>query len=147
LAEGHTILIGTEHLGVEDACSGLRIMMSIGALTLACASVVRRPLWERLILVLSAVPIAVLANSCRIVVTGLLYQYASGEAARVFSHDLAGWLMIPLAGGLLVAEMWCLRRVMTESGPSDVKELVERERDEIAAVFQPRGLRQGESRK
>ena len=109
--------------------------MSIAALSFVCAMVVRRPFWERVVLLVSAAPIAVLANSLRIVVTGLLSQYASSEAARAFSHDLAGWLMIPLAVALLMAELWFLQRLLRDTKPSDVSLLVKRERDEIASIF------------
>src|SRR5262249_8698964 len=52
-----------------------------------------------------AVPIAVLSNVTRITVTGVLHKVAGGEVADYVFHDLAGWLMMPLALGLLWLEM------------------------------------------
>ena len=103
LAEGHVIVLGNYRLEVEQACSGLRIFVGILALAFAYVIVVRRAWWEKALLLASAIPIALLANAARIVVTGLLYQYVSGEAAKKFAHDAAGWVMILFAAGLVRA--------------------------------------------
>ena len=82
LAEGHTIYLGEHTLEVEQACSGLRIFIGIGALAFAYVVIVRRTWWEKALLLASVVPIALIANATRVVATGLLYQYVSGEAAQ-----------------------------------------------------------------
>ena len=117
-AENTTILIGDLPLEVEQACSGLRIFMGILALAVATLMWIEREWWQRALLLVSVVPIALLANATRIVITGLLYRHISSEAARHFSHDLAGWLMIPLAAGLFLCSLWYLARlvVRVESG-------------------------------
>jgi exosortase len=110
-SEGNIIRLGEHRIGVVEACSGLSMAMTFVALATATALLVRRPLLDRLILVVSAVPIALAANVLRIVLTGVLYQVADSSLAEHFYHDLAGWLMIPLAlvmlGGVaaLVARM------------------------------------------
>ncbi len=114
LAEGHTIRLGENTLEIEQACSGLRIFIGIGALAFAYVVIVRRALWEKAVLVLSVVPIALIANATRIVVTGLLYQHVSGEAAKKFSHDLAGWIMILYAAGLFALVLWYLGKLVRE---------------------------------
>ena len=75
-------MLGDNRLEVEQACSGLRIFVGILALAFAYVIVVRRAWWEKALLLASAIPIALLANASRIVATGLLYQYVSGEAAQ-----------------------------------------------------------------
>jgi exosortase len=114
LAEGHTIHLGENTLEIEQACSGLRIFIGIGALAFAYVVIVRRALWEKAVLLLSVVPIALIANTTRIVITGLLYQYVSGEAARHFSHDLAGLVMILYAAGLFALVLWYLGKLVRE---------------------------------
>ncbi len=112
-AEGNVILIEDNRLGVAEACSGLGMLLTFFALATAFALVVRRPLADRLALVAGAVPVAVAANVARIAATGLAY-YAWGQhsaAARAIFHDLAGWLMMPLAFGLLWLELWLLGRL------------------------------------
>lgn len=92
-------------LGVADACSGLRMLVVFFALSTAFAVLGRRTWIHNLILICSAIPIALICNIGRIVVTGSLYVYAGEDlAGRVF-HDLAGWLMMPAALLLMWLEM------------------------------------------
>jgi exosortase len=128
LAERHTILIGDFRLEVEQACSGLRIFMGVVALAFAYLIIVRRAWWEKALLLVSVIPIALIANSGRIVVTGLLNQYVSGEAAQKFTHDVAGWVMIPFAALLFALVLWYLAKLMREVELVDVGEVVRRER-------------------
>ncbi|MCE5268546.1 MAG: exosortase/archaeosortase family protein [Planctomycetaceae bacterium] len=114
LPEGHTIVLGEHTLEVEQACSGLRIFIGIAALAFAYVVIVRRQWWEKVLLVLSTIPIAIIANASRVVVTALLLQYAEGETARRFSHDAAGWVMIPFAAGLFALVLWYLGKTWHE---------------------------------
>jgi exosortase len=132
LAEGNTILIGDFRLEVEQACSGLRIFVGIVALAFAYLILVRRGWWEKALLLLSVIPIALIANSTRIVMTALLNQYVSGEAAQRFTHDVAGWVMIPYAAGLFALVLWYLSKLIREVEPVDVRAVVRRERVEAA---------------
>jgi exosortase len=100
ISEGTTILLGEQTLEVERACSGLRIFVGVFALSYVYAMLARRNWWEGVIIVLASIPIALIANMARIVITGLCYQWLSGEWARKFSHDLAGYFMIGIAAGL-----------------------------------------------
>ena len=61
------------------------------------AILVQRSLLEKALIILSAVPIAVFANMTRITVTAILHVLAGGPVADLVFHDLAGWLMMPLA--------------------------------------------------
>jgi len=97
LAEGNTIWLGENQLFVEQACSGLRIFVGIFALAFAFVLFSRWAWWQKALALVAALPIAIIANATRIVVTGLLYQWTSGETARHFSHDLSGLVMIPFA--------------------------------------------------
>lgn len=110
IANGTTILLGDEVLDVERACSGLRMFYGILALASACVAALRPRLWKSIIILAATAPIAIVANVARIVVTGLLMQYISGETAAKFSHDFAGLAMIPLAASLLLLLYWFLLR-------------------------------------
>jgi exosortase len=110
-SEGYTIVMDKARIGVVEACSGIRMLMIFFALSTAVAILSRRPLWERLLIVASAVPIALIANVARITVTGILHETVSSEAANLVFHDLAGWLMMPLGLVLLGIEMWLLSRL------------------------------------
>ncbi|QDU36103.1 Transmembrane exosortase (Exosortase_EpsH) [Maioricimonas rarisocia] len=107
-AEGTVVVVNDVRIGVVEACSGLRMLMIFFALSTAVALLCRRPLWHRAIIVLSAAPIALIANITRITTTGLLYALGYDQLAEVVFHDLAGWLMMPFALVLLGAEVWFL---------------------------------------
>lgn len=124
LAEGNTLVLGEHHLEVEQACSGLRIFVGIIALAFVYVILVRRSWWENVLVFLSVIPVALIANVTRIVVTGLLYQHVSGEAAKQFSHDISGWVMIPLAAALFALFLWYLDRLLPEVESVDLRTAV-----------------------
>jgi exosortase len=105
IAERNVILLNEVELGVVEACSGLRMLVVFFALSTAVALLMRKPLWERLLVCASAIPIALLTNLLRITATGVLYETAGKEIAEAVFHDLAGWLMMPLALGFLGLEL------------------------------------------
>jgi exosortase len=122
-SEGNVIYIGEMQLGVVEACSGLRMLTIFIALSFAIVLVTDRPLWERIVIVMSSIPIALISNIVRIVVTALLYQAVGAEwVDRVF-HDLDGWLMMPFALGLLYVEFQILSHLIideSQAGPLQV---------------------------
>lgn len=103
-SESNIIYMGTDRIGVEEACSGLSMLMTFFALSVAVALIVRRPLWERLLLVASAIPIALISNISRIIVTAMMHKVSHYWADLIF-HNLAGYLMPVLALGLLLLEL------------------------------------------
>jgi exosortase len=128
LAEGHTILLGEHQLEVASACSGLRVFMSTVALAFAWMIMVRRTWWENVLLLASTIPIALAANSLRIVLTALLARHVSGEAAGEFAHDFAGWVMIPLAAVLFGMILWYLDRLFHSVEPVDIRSVMRMDR-------------------
>src|SRR5581483_8527447 len=64
-----------------------------------------RPWLDQLIIFISAVPIAIVANVVRISATVIAQEYLASAAAKAFIHDWAGWLMIVFALGLLALEL------------------------------------------
>jgi exosortase len=117
LAEGNTILIKDFKLGIVEACSGLRMLVTFITFSTAVCMVVRKPVSDKLLILLSAIPIALMVNITRIVITGLMYLYVDGETAHLFFHDLAGWFMMPMALALLWVELWVLQHLFTEMPP------------------------------
>lgn len=111
IAQGNVILLTEGELGIAEACSGLRMMMLFFAVCVGAVFLMKSALWKKVLVVLSAVPIALAANVIRITVTGILYETASQELADAVYHDLAGWFMMPLAVVLLWIEMAILSRL------------------------------------
>ena len=75
-------------LNVEEACSGMRLMMAFVTLGVAMAYLRDRPAWQRIVMVLSCVPIAVFCNSIRVTTTGLLHVHGRQELAAGTAHQL-----------------------------------------------------------
>jgi exosortase len=115
-SEGNRIVIGEVQLGVVEACSGLRMLTIFVALAVAITLVTDRPWWERIVIILSAIPIALAVNIVRITVTGILHLTAGPELAELVFHDLAGWFMMPMALGLLYVEFQILSHLIIEEG-------------------------------
>ena len=112
---GNTITIDSldNPLQVAEACSGLRMLTIFGAMSVALAMIIERPWWDRLIILLSAVPIALASNIIRIVATALLYLAFGQETEWVNKviHDWAGFAMMPVGLGLLWIELTILSRL------------------------------------
>ena len=124
LAEGHIIRLGDHPLEVAQACSGLSLFVSILAVAYYYLVAVPRAWWERVILVVAALPIAIGTNAMRIVATGLLYQFASSEAAQKFTHDMAGFVMIPVAAAIFGMLLWYLTMLFPWEEELDVSSVV-----------------------
>lgn len=116
MAEGNIILIDDIRLGVEEACSGLGMLMTFFALAAALAMIIQGTWRERLLLMVSAIPIAIAANVIRITATGVAYHLAGKEStiAPLIYHDLAGWLMMPLALAMLWLELKLFANLIIE---------------------------------
>lgn len=128
LAEGNTILMGELHLEVEEACSGLRMFLAFFALCTAYVVIANRPRWQKGLVFASVVPIAITSNVLRVTGTGLLYRYIGGDAARTFTHDAAGWAMMPLAAAMLALLLWYLNRLFIEVRTIESQVLLRRRR-------------------
>ena len=99
-------------LEVVEACSGIRSLMTLVTLALVYAYFTSRrrnfaslksfDLWRAAILMLAALPIAVLTNGVRVAATGILAYYYGGETAQGFLHGASGWLVYVAALLLLL---------------------------------------------
>ncbi|MFQ5589936.1 MAG: exosortase/archaeosortase family protein [Phycisphaerae bacterium] len=91
---------GTQgQLNVEEACSGMRLMMAFVTLGVAMAYLGDRPTWQRLVMVASCVPIAIMCNAIRVTTTGLFFVYGHEELAKGTPHQLLGFAMLGIALG------------------------------------------------
>lgn len=115
--DGNIIDIGTMELQVVDACSGLRYVIPLMALSILCAYFFQRQMWKRVALFLLSFPIAVLMNSLRISITAILSQWASPRIAEGFFHGFSGWLVFLGSFALLMAFSFTLKTIP----PKDVK--------------------------
>jgi exosortase D (VPLPA-CTERM-specific) len=122
--EGNVIDLGRVQLQVVEACSGLRYLFPLMALTLLIAYLYRQPLWKRALLVLSSIPISILLNGFRISTIGLLVDAYGRSAADGFSHFFEGWVFFVASLGLLCAEMWVLALIGSRGSRRPFAELI-----------------------
>ncbi|MGA8492794.1 MAG: exosortase/archaeosortase family protein [Terriglobales bacterium] len=101
LREGNIINLPAMPLEVVEACSGIRSLLSLVTLASIYGYLVESRTWIRVALVLASIPIAVGANSLRIVGTGLLVQYWDPDKAEGFFHTFSGWLVFVVALAML----------------------------------------------
>jgi exosortase len=134
-AEGNVIVLNNERIGVIEACNGLGMLMLFFALSVAVAILIKRPLFDKIILVASAVPIAVLVNTIRITATSIIRDKVSAWLADVIFHDLGGWLMMPLALGMLWGVLKLIDLVLITEGYDDEEEEIP---PAFEGIFQPR---------
>lgn len=117
-------------LDVAEACSGMRLLMAFLALGVAMAYLHYRPIWQRLILLASTLPIAILCNIVRVTITGFIYILWDPKYAQGIYHDTLGLLMLPLAFGLYGLLAWFMSNLtVDESQTQKQEELIIRRKD------------------
>lgn len=109
--EGNVIDLGFTQLQVVDACSGLRSLMSLIVLALLMAYLFKAPFWKRVVLVISALPLSILANSIRLALTGILAETWGLKVAEGFFHSFSGWMIFAFAFAILLIEIWLLGKI------------------------------------
>ncbi len=100
--EGNIIMLPAITLEVADACSGIRSLMSLLALGVAYAYFSQKSLTKKIILVISTIPIAVLANAVRVIGTGILAHQYGEKAAEGFFHEFAGMVIFAVSMAMLI---------------------------------------------
>ncbi|MHC4982482.1 MAG: exosortase/archaeosortase family protein, partial [Planctomycetota bacterium] len=83
-----------EALTVAEACAGMRLLMAFLALGVVMAYVAERALWQRIVLVAAAIPIAVLCNVIRVTITSTMFVWDRPELGQGFMHKFAGMVML-----------------------------------------------------
>lgn len=109
--EGNVIDLGTYKLQVVEACNGLRYLFPLASFGFLCAYLYRGPVWHKVILFLSTMPITVLMNSFRIGVIGYTVDRWGQEMAEGFLHDFEGWVIFMACLAVLFAEIALLSRL------------------------------------
>ena len=87
---GVVIELPSTTLQVAEACNGLRFLMALLVLTAAFAQVTQRSVSRKIVLVASAIPIAIFANATRVAAIVLGVHYVGPEAASGTIHHMIG---------------------------------------------------------
>lgn len=102
-------------LEVADACSGMRSTITLLAIGVAVTFMTPRPTWQRIIMLLSCVPIAMFCNLIRVIVTSLLYIFVDPSWAEGTPHMVLGLVMMMVAFLLFQFLGWLLQHLVVEA--------------------------------
>ena len=97
LREGNMMILANTSLEVAEACSGIRSLISLLALSVVFAYISQKETWKRILLVLSTFPIAIIANAARVSGTGILAHHYGDKVAQGFFHGFSGWILFVVA--------------------------------------------------
>jgi exosortase len=113
-----------EPLNVAEACSGMRLLMAFMALGVAMAYLHYRPVWQRIVLLASTIPIAILCNIMRVTVTGFIYVLIHPKYTQGIYHDMLGLAMLPLAFALYGFIAWFMSSLFVEESEIVTEDIV-----------------------
>jgi exosortase len=112
--QGNVINIGDTSVAVAEACNGLRMITAFFIIASWLALLVHRKKWEKAIVILSALPIAILCNTIRLALTAVAFTMIDVDKYGALFHDWGGYAMMPLAVGLIALELWILSNLVIE---------------------------------
>jgi exosortase/archaeosortase family protein len=107
-------------MAVAEACSGLRMLTAFVIVAAFIAYIIKRPRWQKAVILMSSIPVAVLCNILRLCVTAMLILLVNTEVAEKFFHDFAGLAMMPTAVLLLFGELWLMNKMILP--PTDIQQ-------------------------
>lgn len=110
---GNVIDIEGTRVEVAWACNGLRMITAFFVITGLVVLLVKRPLWEKIVVFASSLPIALLCNTIRLTLTSIAFTMIKGEKWDELFHDFGGYAMMPLALAAVVGELWLLKKLTT----------------------------------
>ena len=109
--EGNVIDLGSFKLQVIEACNGLRYLFPLASFGFLCAYLYRGPLWHKVLIFISTMPITVAMNSLRIGVIGFSVDRWGQTMAEGLLHDFEGWAIFMVCLAVLFAEIALLSRL------------------------------------
>jgi exosortase len=113
MREGHIIHLNGTTVAVAEACNGLRMITAFLVIVGMVVLLVRRAWWEKLLVLASSLPIALLCNVTRLTITAIAFTKLDGEKWEKTFHDFGGYSMMPLALALVIFELWFLTKLTT----------------------------------
>ena len=108
---GNVIDLGTYQLAVAEACNGLRYLFPLLSFGFLAALLLIDARWKRGVVLLSTVPLALVMNSLRIAMIGIMVEYHGIDAAEGVQHLMEGFVIFAICVVVLLAEVWLLLRI------------------------------------
>jgi exosortase len=103
MREGNVLIMPGMRLEVIEACSGIRSLMSLLAFAAAYGYLVEKSVPVRWFLFLAMIPLAIISNGTRVMITALMTNYIGPRAAEGFMHAASGWVIFLVATVLVLA--------------------------------------------
>jgi exosortase len=122
MLNGNVIHLPGRTLFVTEACSGLRSLASLLSLGVLIGGLWLRWPLTRLLLVLLAIPVAMLLNGIRVFLTGFLVFFVDPALGEGFMHMTEGWIIFVVAFGILGGIAWLLVQIENFRRPKDGEE-------------------------
>jgi len=116
MREGNVLVLPGMSLEVVEACSGIRSLMSLLALAAGFGYVVERSTLARWILVLAMVPLAIISNGTRVMLTAIMATYMGPKAAEGFMHEFSGWVIFVVATALFLGFYGLMTKIRKTMG-------------------------------
>ena len=111
IQQGNIIHLNGATVAVAEACNGLRMVTSFFVIIGLVVLLVQRKWWEKLIVLFSGLPIALLCNAMRLAITTIVFTKLSGAKLETIFHDFGGYAMMPLALVIVIFEFWFLEKL------------------------------------
>jgi EpsI family protein len=102
LREGNVLQVAGHSIAVEEACNGIRYLLSLAFVALLWGHMAGLRGWRRALMGICALPLAILVNALRVAAVAVMCGYNYPLAVGAF-HDASGWAALALALVLLVA--------------------------------------------
>ena len=109
--DGNIIDMGNYKLQVVEACSGLRYLYPLLSLSFLAAYLFHGRLWQRAVVFLSSIPIAIGMNGFRIGLVGFLVDRWGTRMAEGALHFFEGWVIFLACSAFLAGEIYLLARL------------------------------------
>jgi exosortase len=114
LREGNLLILANTTLEISEACSGIRSLVSLLALTIIVAQLADSRRWARWVIIAASVPVAIFANAVRVAGTGIGAHYVGPEVAGDFFHKFSGWVVFMVAFLMTIAVQQAIARFAPE---------------------------------
>ena len=118
LREGNVLILANATLEVAEACSGIRSLVSLFTLGIVFGYFVDPRPWVRVVIALSAVPVAILANGLRVASAGVAAHYYGNAGVEGLFHEFSGWVVFVLAFMMMLGLQRLLQRWLPPQLPA-----------------------------
>ncbi|MCE5187083.1 MAG: exosortase [Planctomycetaceae bacterium] len=112
--EGNVIHINNTLVAVAEACNGLRMLTAFLVVSGMVVLVIERRWWEKGLVLLSSIPIALICNTARLTVTAIFFTFLDTSRWEQVFHDFGGFAMMPAALMIIVLELRILSMLVVE---------------------------------